>query len=322
MRYAIYSYEHAWEKLQSKRLEYQEDYRAMFSTWLGGIVVDPQAMLIPVDDHLVHRGDGVFEAFKCLNKKIYMLEQHLDRLERSSAKIGIQWPMPRQEVEAAIKATIHASGLTDTLIRLYMSRGPGGFTTNPYESVGSQLYLVATVLRTPGEKIYQQGVKAISSRIAVKDGFFSSVKSCNYLPNVLMKKEAVDNKVDYTIGQDENGFLCEGSTENMAILTQDNGFLVPGFGRTLEGTTLTRLMKLLQPLVDCGELHEISNCQFRVEDALQAKEFFMIGTTIDVVPVVEFNGQKINDGVPGPWCQRFNDIIQKDMQSGPMTTPI
>ena len=70
--------EQVLEKLP--RLPHHDNYLAMYSSVYGGIIQDPRLMLVPVDDHIVHRGDGIFEAFKSIDRKIYLLQSHLDRL--------------------------------------------------------------------------------------------------------------------------------------------------------------------------------------------------------------------------------------------------
>lgn len=297
-------------------------YLAMYSTWMGGIVTDPTLMLVPVDDHIVHRGDGVFEALKCVKGRIYLLERHLDRLERSSAMIGLTWPVSRSELKQRIRETILAAGVEESLVRLYISRGPGDFSASPSAACGSQLYLVVTELFHPPRQKYESGCSVITSNVPVKPGFFANVKSCNYLPNVLMEKEAEEGGADYAVGLDEAGCLTEGPTENMGLITQDGVFLVPPFERILHGTTVIRMMDLAQSLVREGRLREIREASLTREDVLAAGEVMMFGTTFDVLPVVSFDGQSIGEGRPGPMFRSFLDLMRWDQQEGELTTPI
>ena len=71
--------------LRSRSFAHASGYKAMYSSWIGGIITDPALMIVPVDDHIVHRGDGIFEAIKFVNRKIYGLDRHLQRLQRSSS---------------------------------------------------------------------------------------------------------------------------------------------------------------------------------------------------------------------------------------------
>ena len=300
------------------------NYAAMYSSWLGGITTDPNLMMVPIDDHGFHRGDAVFEAMKCAGGKIYTLDRHLDRMRVSASKIGLELPPGLREI--AIETT-RASGLDTCLLRYYVSRGPGGFTTNPYESVGAQTYLVITPFTPPTEAKYQAGVSAKTSQYQVKEGFFATVKSCNYLPNVMMKKEAVDSKLDFTVSLDEEGFIAEGSTENFAILTSDDTLLVPGFERTLRGITLTRAMELASEDPELRKrIRTVAHGKFKPSEVLKAKEAFFFGTTLDCIGVREFDGQAIgvgeSSGRSGPVAQAFYRALQTDIVSGPLSVSL
>ncbi|MGE3759774.1 MAG: aminotransferase class IV, partial [Pseudobdellovibrionaceae bacterium] len=161
----------------TKKQDYWSGYLAMYSSWLGGITKDPAFMQVPVDDHMVHRGDGVFEAIKTINGKVFLFHEHLDRLEKSAAQLLLPIPFPRKELESIVLETLRAAGEPNALIRLYVSRGPGGFTTNPYECVSSQLYIVVTKFKPIAAEKYLKGVKVAISKIPIKDPWFARVKS-------------------------------------------------------------------------------------------------------------------------------------------------
>ena len=233
---------------------YHKNYLAMYSSVLGGVVTDPFLMTVPVDDHMVHRGDGIFEAFKCVNGNIYNLRAHLERLERSARAVHLTLPASLEHITDLVIGTIRVAGARDCLIRLFVSRGPGGFTTNPYECPSSQIYVVACNPSVYPKELSTEGVLIKSSSIPVKKSYFANIKSCNYLPNVLMKKEAVDAGVQYTVSIDENGFLGEGSTENIGLVTPNRTLKFPRFARILKGTTVTRVAELAESLVADGKL--------------------------------------------------------------------
>ena len=161
---------------------YHHGYLAMYSSILGGVATHPFLMAVPVDDHMVHRGDGIFEAFKCVNGYIYNLQAHLERLERSARAVYLELPVTMDQIIELVIGTIRISGARDCLIRLFVSRGPGGFTTNPYECPFSQLYIVVCRPSIPPKVQYEKGVSIKSSSIPIKNSYFANIKSCNYLP--------------------------------------------------------------------------------------------------------------------------------------------
>ena len=294
---------------------YHQNYLAMYSSVLGGVVTDPFLMTIPVDDHMVHRGDGIFEAFKCVNGNIYNLTAHLDRLERSARAVYLTLPASLEHITDLVIGTIRIAGTRDCLIRLFVSRGPGGFTTNPYECPSSQIYIVACNPSVYPEEQSTEGVFIKSSSIPVKKSYFATIKSCNYLPNVLMKKEAVDAGVQYTVSIDENGFLGEGSTENIGLVTPDRTLKFPRFARILKGTTVTRVAELAESLVANGKLEQVVFEDITLNEAYSGAEILLFGTTFDILAAVIFDGHAIGSGRPGEIYQLLLELLTRDIEN-------
>ena len=303
-------------RLQTTRHEHHQHYLAMYSSWYGGIIADPALMLTPVDDHMVHRGDGIFEAFRCIGGSLYLLAEHLDRLERSAELIHLAWPVDREEMERIIIETVRAGGSRDCLVRLFISRGPGDFSPQPYAAIQSQLYIVITDLEPCDPRKQKLGCSMRTSAIPVKSTFFANVKSCNYLPNALMKKEAADCGVDYTLGLDEKGRIAEGGTENFGLITPEGEFLVPGFERILKGTTLVRAMELARGHPGASGLSRVEEVDLWPEDLHRAAEVLVFGTTQDVLPIVEFDGRPVGTGRPGPFAVKLREMLVQDQASG------
>ncbi len=294
---------------------YHQNYLAMYSSVLGGVVTDPFLMTIPVDDHMVHRGDGIFEAFKCVNGNIYNLTAHLERLERSARAVYLTLPASLEHITDLVIGTIRIAGTRDCLVRLFVSRGPGGFTTNPYECPSSQIYIVACNPSVYPEEQATEGVHIKSSSIPVKKSYFATIKSCNYLPNVLMKKEAVDAGVQYTVSIDENGFLGEGSTENIGLVTPDRTLKFPRFARILKGTTVTRVAELAESLVANGKLEQVVFEDITLNEAYSGAEILLFGTTFDILAAVIFDGHAIGSGRPGDIYQLLLELLTRDIEN-------
>ena len=300
----------AWQKFKNPS---QKTYLAFYSSILGGITKDPSFMSVPVDDHIVHRGDGVFEAMKCIEGRIYLWKAHCDRLRASCQGLGLLYPENLAEV---VKATVSASATKNCIIRIFVSRGPGQFSTNPYDSVGAQLYVVVTQLAHPSAEKYSKGVRIGRSQIPPTESWLAKLKTCNYLPNVMMKKEAVDRKIDFTIGFDPQGFITEGSTENIIVLTQNNLLFRPHFDYILKGTTMGKVLKLAETLVGRGLVQKVGEKNMLESDVLAAKEVMMVGTTLDVLPVTEYEGKPIGNGQVGPAAQALLELLNEDQKSG------
>lgn len=316
------SFDEVIDGLTAQRRPHFKDYLAMYSSWFGGIITDPALMMVPLDDHLVHRGDGIFEAFKCSAWKVYALSHHLDRLEKSASALALALPVSRPALTEIILETIRAGNSADCLIRLFVSRGPGGFSVNPKESIASQVYVVVTAFPHPAPEDYERGVVLATSPIPVRIDRFATIKTCNYLHNVLMKLKANEAGVDYAVSLDENGFLAESATENVGIVTRGGEFLMPRFAQILKGTTITRAAELANGLLG-RELTSVAEADIPREQAYDAAEMLVFGTGMDVLPVVEYDGRTIGDGKPGPVFKRLLELLLADQTgNAEMLTPV
>lgn len=305
------------------RRPYHAAYYAMYSSVYGGIVTDPALMVVPVDDHMVHRGDGIFEVFKCVHGSLYNLEAHLKRLETAVQALRFTLPAPIPEIREIVIETLRAGGHRDCYVHLYISRGPGSFGVNPYDCPASQLYVTVTQLKKPFMEEHPEGARVRTSTVAVKPAFYAGVKSCNYLPNVLMKMEAEELGIDFVVAFDDQGFLAEGATENFGIVTRDRELLFPRLDRVLAGTTMLRVAELAQALVTTGELKRVAMENIPRQGVLNAAEMLIVGTTPNVTLVREFDGRPVSGGGPGPVFRRLSDLLLKDIASNPdRLTPV
>lgn len=302
------------ETLFSQKKTWHDDYLAMYSSLWKGYVTEPTLMVVPADDHLVHRGDGVFDVMRCCCGKIYQMEAHLSRLERSARAVFIDFPKEFDDIRELIKTLVVKGGRKECLVRVVVSRGPGSFTANPFDCPSSQLYVNVIRCHKPPARYYEQGVSLMTSRIPIKKSFFATVKSCNYLPNALMKREAVVSGCDYAVALDEKGFLAEGSTENIGVLSKDGHLSFPGFERTLAGITVQRVAELSRSLAKAGIIKDVTFSGITPEQAYQAREVFVMGTSISIVPAREYDGRTIGDGHPGPVFPMLYELMEKDMR--------
>lgn len=288
---------------------------AMYSGIVDAITTDPAAMVVPVDDHIVHRGDGIFESMKCVDGAIYNVDAHLDRLDQACSATKIDCPHSRPELLDIISQTIHAGGRRDCLIRVLLSRGTGTMSVDPSLCRRPELYVI--VYPFPDKKLRKERFPARVgiSRVPMKPPFFATIKSCNYLPNVLMKAEALERDLDFVVALDSRGDLGDGATESFAIITPDKRLLAPPTDRVLAGTTLQRTMSLAANLVDSGELKSAGYRDVTPFDAQTAAEMLVIGTTRDVIPVCEFEGKKVGNGQPGPIYKKLLALLRTDMSS-------
>jgi branched-chain amino acid aminotransferase len=295
----------------------------MYSSQWKGFVKDPDLMTVPVDDHMVHRGDGVFDVMRCLGGNIYQLEAHLHRLEHSAKAISLDLPAGYSEIREIIKTLIREGGEEECNIRVVVSRGPGSFSTNPFDCPASMLVVIVVRFHHLPEKDYTIGIPIITSRVPFKQSFFARIKSCNYLPNVLMKMDAIKGGCKYSIGLDNEGFIAEGSTESIGIVSQDRILKFPGFDQTLPSITVERIFELAEALRNEGIIQDVQFAKIPLEEAYGSSEVMLVGTSINVLPVVSFDSHTIGDGSPGPVFKRLSQLLWTDMtENRELLTPI
>src|SRR5438093_12574675 len=107
------------------------NFHAMYSSVLGGIVTDPAFMVLPLDDHMVHRGHAVFDTAMIVNGKLYQLDAHLERLLRSAEMARLQLPHAPEQLRQIIIDTAAASRQRNASIRYWLSARPGGLGLAP-----------------------------------------------------------------------------------------------------------------------------------------------------------------------------------------------
>jgi branched-chain amino acid aminotransferase len=280
-------------------------------------VTDPGLMMIPVDDHVVHRGDGVFETLKAVEGGLYNLAGHFARLRRSASFIGLG-PAPADGVlREIVRQTVRAAGYPDALVRILFTRGPGSMGVSPYDCPEPALYVAAYELPPPFMERHPEGATALPSAIPVKSGGFAQAKICNYLPNMLMKKEAVDQGVHFVFSFDDLDGLAESATENVGIVDAEGWLRAPATASILEGTTMNRVLEFAEGLVRDGALSGVKRNRVSRQDLAEAREILIFGTTTDVTAVVAFERRAVGAGRPGPVFAALSRRLLADIRGNP-----
>lgn len=299
----------------------KQAYSAMYSSVFGGITTEPAYMVISMDDHMVHRGHGVFDTAAVVNGHLYELDQHIDRFLKSASMARIKPPFNRAKLRSILIQTVSASGCKNGSLRYWMSSGPGNFRLSPSKYSKSALYAIVT---EPPSPIGKEGVKVVTSSIPMKPPLFATMKSVNYLPNVLSKMEAEDNGGFAAIWVDDEGYIAEGPNMNVAFILKNGTLVMPKFDGILSGCTAKRVLILADQLVKSGQLNGIQVRHVSVEEGKSAREMMLIGSGIIVKPVVQWDDTVIGDGKEGEIAQSLLDLILEDMKSGPpvVRTPV
>ncbi len=301
-------------RLRELRVRQPVKYWAFYSSQLGGIVTDPALMVLPFDDHMVHRGHGIFDTAAIEAGKIYDLEAHLDRFIRSARNSRLQLPT-RDEVRDIIVRTTAASGRRGGSIRYWASAGPGSLGLTPAAGAEPGFFVMISAGLGYPDTWYSQGLRMMTTTYPIKPPLYAVTKSVNYLPNVLMQMEALERGLDNGIFIDEAGNVGESSNMNVAFITADGTLKHPKFDHILSGCTSLRLLELAKTLQARHVINGIQVCDIPVAEARAASEMLLIGSSVKVAPIVEWDQKPIGDGKPGPVARALRELLSEDMRS-------
>ena len=165
------------------------------------------------------------------------------------------------------------------------------------------------------ERWYTEGLRVMTTTYPIKPPLYAITKATNYLPNVLMQMEAKEAGLDNGVFIDEDGYVGESSNMNVAFVTRDDVLRHPKFARVLPGCTSLRLLELAKGLVGRG-IAGVEVCDIPVAEARAAREMLLLGSSVKVAPIVEWDRQSIADGKPGPIAKALLNLLEEDMRAG------
>jgi 4-amino-4-deoxychorismate lyase len=304
------------EQLRALRARQPVKYTAFYSSHVGGIVTDPALMVIPFDDHMVHRGHGIFDTAGIVNGKIYDLDAHLDRFLKSAERSKLKLPGTRAEMRDIIIKTTAASGRRDGSIRYWLSSGTGSLDLTPVAGADPGFFVMIFAGLVYPDKWKTDGVRVMTTTYPIKPPLYAITKTTNYMPNVLMQMEAKEKGFDNGVFIDHDGHVGESSNMNVAFVNNDNVLVHPKFDHILSGCTSLRLLELAKQLVKSGQLKDVKVTDVTLQDALAAKEMLLIGSSVKVAGIVQWDEHKIGNGKPGPIASALLALLEEDMRSG------
>ncbi len=281
--------------------------------YLNGSYVPEEDAKISVFDHGFLYGDGVFEGIRAYNGRVFKLDEHLDRLYDSAKSIMLNVPETKEELQEAILESIRQNKLQDAYLRVVVSRGVGDLGLDPRNCPKATTIIIACSIRLFPQELYEKGlsVVTVATRRNVPDALDPKIKSLNYLNNILVKIEASRAGVLEAIMLNAQGYVSEGSGDNVFIVKKGKILTPPTYVGALEGITRQAVMDLAQ---EAG--YDLLEQPFTRHDLYVADECFLTGTAAEVIPVIDVDGRTIGSGVPGPVStdiiKRFRALVGND----------
>ena len=277
--------------------------------WFNGKSVPWDEANVHVLTHTLHYGLGVFEgirAYKCSDGKsaVLKLTEHMERLYSSAHVAGIEIPYEMQTLCDAVMDLLRENGLDEAYIRPIVFIGPGKKGILPGDNsinVAIAVWPWGTYL---GDDAIANGIRAkicSYTRMHV-NSFMTKAKICgNYVNSVMARQEAADLGFDEGILLDSEGYVAEGSGENIFIVR--NGILkTPPLTSILEGIT----RKCVLDIAD-DEGITVKEQRFTRDELYIADEAFFTGTAAEVTPIKEVDGKKVGSGKPGEITKRLQE---------------
>jgi 4-amino-4-deoxychorismate lyase len=312
---AILSAEDVVAQLSALRARQPVKYSAFYSSQLGGIVTDPALMVIPFDDHIVHRGHGIFDTANLVDGKIYDLDAHLDRFVLSAERSKLRLFVSRENMRDIIVKTAAASGRRDGAIRYWLSSGPGSLELSPAAGAEPGFFVMIFAGLSYPERWYTEGLRVMTTTYPIKPPFYAITKSTNYLPNVLMQMQAKEGGFDNGVFIDENGHVGESSNMNVAFVTKHRVLKHPKFDHILSGCTSLRLLELARRLIGGGLLTDVVVGDVSVGEARAAEEMLLLGSSVKVAPIIQWDDRPIGNGKPGPVAAALLKLLDEDART-------
>lgn len=263
--------------------------------YINGEFVPASQAKISVFDHGFLYGDGVFEGIRAYNGRVFKLKEHIDRLYDSAKAIDLKIPISKEEFMEIILETLRRNKLRDAYIRPIVTRGFGDLGLDPRKCKNPSIIVIAQPWGRLYGDLYERGLRAVT--VAVRrnaiDSLPPNIKSLNYLNNILAKIEANAKGGDEAIFLDHNGYVSEGSGDNIFIV-KNGEVITPPTINNLKGITREVVIELIKML---GIPFREANIS--IYDLYTADEIFVTGTAAEICPITWIDGRIVGDGKPG-----------------------
>ncbi len=292
--------------------------------WVNGKILDESECRVSLFTHGLHYGTGGFEGIRAYEQTqggtaIFRLKDHLQRFQDSAKILGVALPYSVAQLEQACIAVVKANQFKECYIRplFFVDDGPLGVDMGeaPPIKVAIMSWLWGKYL---GEEGVQKGARLkISSYVRphVNSIMTKGKLTGQYLTGVMAKREAKNLGFDEALFLDTEGFLAEGSGENLFMVKKGKIKTTP-LTAVLEGITRESIIALLEK-----QGHPVQETRFSRDEIYCADEVFLTGTAAEITPVREIDLRSIGSGKPGPIASQLRETFHKMVRGeGPAFT--
>lgn len=270
--------------------------------WIDGSFHDRATAKVSVFDHGLLYGDGVFEGIRVYSRRVFRLNQHLDRLYASAKGVWLEIPMAKPALHRLVEEAVAKSGLEDAYIRLVVTRGEGDLGLDPRKCPKPSVICIVDTIQLWPQDRYDKGLTALTAATPIhhRESLSPRIKSLNYLSHILAKVEGIAAGVDEVIMLDPQGYVAEASGMNLFVTTNGTLKTPPAYAGILRGVTRDAVIELAREAT-----YGVEELPLNRYDLYTADEMFLTGTAAEVVAVTKLDARVIGAGKPGPITQQL-----------------
>ena len=272
---------------------------------------------ISIFDHGLLYGDGVFEGIRAYKGLIFKLDEHLVRLWESAHTIMLKIPISQAEMKKAIVETLRKNKLLDSYIRVVVTRGVGDLGLSPWLCKKATVFIITDKIALYPKELYQKGLEIITVPTVrnLPEAVNPSIKSLNYLNNIMAKIEAKNGGCIEALVLNHQGYVAECTGDNVFMVKKTGkgntlkDFILltpPTYLGALKGITRQAILEIAEKIKLPFEERVITR-----HDLFNADEVFLTGTAAEVIPVVKIDGRMIEAGKPG----KITNLLLKDFHA-------
>jgi len=274
--------------------------------WLNGKFLPLEEATVSIEDRGFQFGDGVYEVIRVYGGRPFRLDEHLSRLDQSAQAIFLPHTIEAREWKAFIREGLERSTYSECKVYIQVTRGVAPREHLFPETTRPTIVMTFREMADLPAHLNQQGVSVIT----LPDLRWArcSIKSLNLLPNILSKQQANEAGAFEAL-LIKDGMVTEGTSSNV-ILVKDGKLLTPVLSdQLLAGVTRQAVLELAR---NDGKV--VEERPVKEEELKQADELFLIGTTIEVLPITKLNGASVGNGTPGEVTKQMREKLQALIQ--------
>ncbi|MEQ9396319.1 branched-chain amino acid transaminase [Haliea sp.] len=275
--------------------------------WLDGELVPWREAKVHVLTHTLHYSMGVFEGVRAYRTPdrgtcVFRLKEHTDRLFRSAHILRMDMPWDKDTLNEAQRTVVRENGLNEAYLRPMCFLGSEGMGLR---ADGLKTHVMVAAWEWPSYMDPEARDRGIKVRTSSYTRHHVNITMCkakangNYINSMLALREALDSGAEEALMLDNEGYVAEGSGENVFVV-RDGHIFTPDLTSCLDGITRNTIFALAAELG-----YEIRERRITRDEVYIADEAFFTGTAAEVVPIRELDGRQIGTGSRGPLTEKL-----------------